>query len=413
MHPNWSRNIAAHRHETILRYALVVSCATALPLWMAHRTPDKAAVLVFPTSRAIIVRTPSTTITAEYDTVRVREILVLRPFSANRALSIDQPQKKMAFARELYSLIPKDVFLSKISMRSNRDSLGFQFPLEMQIDIKRFWESAELQRIWTSVHNPKAATADVRVIGWVAASFHSTAETRHNSGKFFSLSVSLKPGLNDFQLMLLDSSERVIMIDSLSIYYSIPTSTDSPPDGFTQEVFHSSPLEEQCASCHTEISSTCTSCHQGLIKLASMHPAAEDCSLCHDLSSSKESKLVEGQDFGQELCFTCHDDKKELLETKPVVHGTASECLMCHNPHGSTFDALLRDRTTNICKTCHEEKANEQHPVAGHPMEGPRDPYRPGKKLTCTSCHNPHASDHAKLFRFPTLPICSHCHAKG
>jgi len=393
--------------------AAALALAATSSFFFSPKRADPAATLVFPPSRSTLVRTPSTTLTARYDTIRIQDILLLRPFMANRSLMIDQPQRKMGFARELYKMIPRNVFLSTVIMKSNRDSLRFRFPLEKQVDLKKFWESTELQQIWSSVHHRKSTSADIAIAGWTASSFHSTQEIRRTSRDYFSLSVALDPGLNEFQLMLLDSAQSVIMIDSLKVYYSIPTSFEDPPDGFEVSVFHSSQSEEQCVSCHEDISSDCGTCHRGLADLPSVHPVAEDCSLCHDLSSTVESKLIEGQEFNQDLCFTCHDDKRELLETKPVVHGTATECLMCHNPHGSTFDTMVRDRTTKICMMCHEEKAKQSHPVAGHPMEGPKDPHRPGKKLTCTSCHNPHASDHSKLFRFPTLPICSYCHAKG
>ncbi len=397
----------------ILQDMLVLLLLLFVPSWLTHSGPDTPASLLFPPSHTLVVQTPSTTITAEYDTGRVQEIVLLRPFEARRSLSIGQPEKKMAFARELYTMIPKDILLSDISMHSNRDSLGFRFPLQSQMDLTTFWKSEELNKIWTAVHHPKAMVAEMVVHGWTASTFHSTPEIREKSKNYFSLSVSLTPGLNSFQLMLLDSGRTPLLIDSLSIFYTIPTLSDSPPDNFEKQVFHGSSTEEQCVSCHADISTTCSSCHRGLLNLPSVHPIAEDCSMCHDLSSGGESHLIEDQEFNSEFCFTCHDTKKEDLETKPVVHGTATECLMCHNPHGSTYATMVRDRTTNICIMCHDEKAREPHPVDGHPLEGLKDPYRPGKKLTCTSCHDPHASDHAKLFRFPTLPICKHCHGKG
>ena len=36
------------------------------------------------------------------------------------------------------------------------------------------------------------------------------------------------------------------------------------------------------------------------------------------------------------------------------------------------------------------------------------DPDKPGKEITCMSCHDPHSSDYKKLF--PVANICAKCH---
>ncbi len=374
--------------------------------------PEQNTVVRFPQARTVTVRTASTTLTAQYDTLRVRKILLLKPYKTERSVRVEQKEQKMEFARDLHSMIPKNLFLSRISVKTNRENHEYTFRVENQVDLRRFWESPELQKIWTAIHNRRTMSASVTVEGWLQSSFQSTAATRSQSGNFFSLSMQLKPGLNLFQVMLLDSLQDPVLLDSLNVFYTIPTLFDSPPDDSEPAPFHSTPAEQRCASCHTDIASSCTSCHKGLVTLPSVHPVAEDCSLCHDLSSTRESKLIEGQEFNAEFCYMCHDGKRELLETKPVVHGAGDDCLMCHDAHGTTFDSMVRDRTTTLCMMCHEEKAKEPHPIANHPLEGPKDPYRAGKKFTCTSCHDPHASDHAGLFRFPELPICQYCHGR-
>ncbi|MDL2718420.1 MAG: cytochrome c3 family protein, partial [Acidobacteriota bacterium] len=68
-----------------------------------------------------------------------------------------------------------------------------------------------------------------------------------------------------------------------------------------------------------------------------------------------------------------------------------------------------------LCFTCHEEEAYATHPVARHPTSGKDDVNRPGKELSCVSCHDPHQSKHKRLFykSDSTMAMCVECHGKG
>jgi predicted CXXCH cytochrome family protein len=49
----------------------------------------------------------------------------------------------------------------------------------------------------------------------------------------------------------------------------------------------------------------------------------------------------------------------------------------------------------------------------GHPTRDRQDPVRIGKELTCSSCHNPHASNSPNLWAFDvqsTFELCVKCH---
>jgi predicted CXXCH cytochrome family protein len=50
--------------------------------------------------------------------------------------------------------------------------------------------------------------------------------------------------------------------------------------------------------------------------------------------------------------------------------------------------------------------------LAGHIIKGPVDPRRPDREFTCASCHNPHGSDHQKLFYLGDtgMESCAGCH---
>ena len=53
--------------------------------------------------------------------------------------------------------------------------------------------------------------------------------------------------------------------------------------------------------------------------------------------------------------------------------------------------------------------------LGNHPVTGKPDPSRPGRELSCTSCHNPHSSNLVSLFASESLSLrslCLMCHKK-
>jgi predicted CXXCH cytochrome family protein len=231
------------------------------------------------------------------------------------------------------------------------------------------------------------------------------------------------------------------------------------------------PVRELCSTCHDPSApeflaqhrgfhaegAKCTSCHdphgskdKGLMLAFSHKPYAEkDCMVCH---AGQEGFKAEGT----ALCVTCHGGHAKDAE-KPVVHAaitTGRGCINCHSPHsGRTKELLVRDDVTKTCQTCHDRKlftAKYQHPDIGgcatchdphgsgnpgilvepqqtlcnqchdaseshyHPYSGPQKDPRTGQDLTCTSCHNPHGTDHEQLLTHDkTRLLCVQCHQGG
>ena len=163
----------------------------------------------------------------------------------------------------------------------------------------------------------------------------------------------------------------------------------------------------------------CFSCHpdkKDLLKKSVMHPAFKEmgCTSCHNPHGSSVAKLLTEKIPG--LCLNCHDNKKidEKAVTKhmPFVDG---DCLACHNPHASEQAGLLVKPLKEVCLSCHEKKDFRRHPVPFHPLEGVPDNLREGKDLSCVSCHNPHQSGFKKLFYTTSnrTQVCIDCHSKG
>lgn len=121
----------------------------------------------------------------------------------------------------------------------------------------------------------------------------------------------------------------------------------------------------------------------------------------------------------KDACFKCH----EGIANKKFKHGPvdAGYCNLCHDPHASPNPAWLRKPAWELCTTCHADQGSGVHVVAGvvygnsHPTKSKRDPARPGKRLTCSSCHDPHSSENEQLFAYDVnsrAELCTICHAK-
>ncbi len=140
------------------------------------------------------------------------------------------------------------------------------------------------------------------------------------------------------------------------------------------------------------------------------------CEACHEPHQSDNPKLFVG-DGTQVVCFNCHDSSAfEGTSVHPPV--AAGLCTECHLPHAGQNAFLLLRRGNLLCRKCHADIEKQPHAImgfsqAGHPLRGRKDPIRAGKVFGCLSCHNPHASDSPRLFRYKAdsmFDLCTYCH---
>jgi len=115
----------------------------------------------------------------------------------------------------------------------------------------------------------------------------------------------------------------------------------------------------------------------------------------------------------KESCLQCHGP---MLE-KHFKHGPADAgyCTLCHDPHASNHAAWLRKSAWDLCTTCHAEKGSGVHVVSGHPTRLKPDRMRPGKRLSCASCHEPHTANNKNMFTYDVKTreeLCRLCHTK-
>ncbi len=201
---------------------------------------------------------------------------------------------------------------------------------------------------------------------------------------------------------------------------------------------HSPAVNKQCLTCHKEsgpgsplkisipggkVENLCFRCHvneKAWLQKSHIHGpvGTGDCTICHNPHGdiNRFQLWANGKD---ELCVACHTDKKNLVSgKKPVyyVHGILNGigCIACHDPHATDNPFQLYKPINDLCTGCHTslKGVTRGHPVGGHPVSGTKDPRRPERTFTCTSCHNPHGSDFKFLLIGDILggQICSQCH---
>jgi predicted CXXCH cytochrome family protein len=102
------------------------------------------------------------------------------------------------------------------------------------------------------------------------------------------------------------------------------------------------------------------------------------------------------------LCYGCHQNIQAqfALPTHHRVPEGAMKCTDCHNTHGTSNRATLRQSGWDTCASCHVEKRGPfvfEHSAVK--VEG------------CTACHTPHGSVNKQLLvRRESRFLCLQCH---
>jgi len=201
---------------------------------------------------------------------------------------------------------------------------------------------------------------------------------------------------------------------------------------------HSPAVNQQCLTCHQQsgspwkigfregrIDETCFACHTSKKEWQSSkhrHGALiGGCTLCHNPHSTANRYQLWAED-SLILCITCHDDKKNLLDKEnpvPYVHGIifGKGCVSCHDPHATDNSYMLQKPINELCNGCHQvlpAGSKVGHPMPRHPIEAPSELRRPGRKLTCVGCHDPHGSNYQYMLIESKLggSLCRVCHKR-
>jgi DmsE family decaheme c-type cytochrome len=176
-------------------------------------------------------------------------------------------------------------------------------------------------------------------------------------------------------------------------------------------------------------SQTCQGCHDQIFKnfQASPHwittektkvtPGAHGCESCHGPGSAHvegggdKTKIFTFKGVSSEQitqrCLTCHQNSQEHGNWARGMHATNGvSCIDCHSPHhAKTEQALLVDKTPQLCYRCHNPvKAEFSRPYRHRVNEG---------LVQCTDCHNVHGAyrlAHSLRSTPEQNQICFRCH---
>jgi predicted CXXCH cytochrome family protein len=189
--------------------------------------------------------------------------------------------------------------------------------------------------------------------------------------------------------------------------------------GMIRPTAHPPFAEGSCDTCHSDpkakpgaaaaaVPDLCVVCHEAR---AGGHPVAVErsCVACHTPHASSGPALIKGRE--RLVCLTCHTDiaaKRAGAVSYHPVFGSNQDCTTCHELHTGKTEALLKKQDAlETCKTCHAQHAQFAHPMG----EGVKDPSRPGKNVTCLSCHDPHGTTFRQfLLADPRQDLCVRCH---
>jgi predicted CXXCH cytochrome family protein len=90
-----------------------------------------------------------------------------------------------------------------------------------------------------------------------------------------------------------------------------------------------------------------------------------------------------------------------MFSKKDVHAAIGMGCTSCHNPHSTDTAKLLVTDQPDVCYNCHDKAMFSKKIV--HAAIG----------MGCTGCHNPHSTDTAKLLVTDQPGVCYNCHDKG
>ncbi|MCB1688439.1 MAG: DmsE family decaheme c-type cytochrome [Halioglobus sp.] len=149
---------------------------------------------------------------------------------------------------------------------------------------------------------------------------------------------------------------------------------------------------------------SCQGCHDNKEQVHWVGSAHQQenlaCADCHQSHTPQDP--VMSDDGAQALCLNCHTQVRaelQLPSRHPIIEGK-TDCVDCHNPHGSLGDAALNEVTLNDnCFSCHQDKRGPflwEHPPAAE---------------DCSLCHRPHGSVNEPLLTARGPALCQQCHA--
>ncbi len=168
---------------------------------------------------------------------------------------------------------------------------------------------------------------------------------------------------------------------------------------------------ESCAKCHANITRGFHDATHANLVLSGDDGKAKNgsCESCHGPASlhvkaGTRSTIINPK-ISPDTCLQCHINTRaefSLPHTHPVLAGKIS-CNNCHEPHQGEANVAggaraLANATNATCAKC--------HPVQTGPFVFEHEVMREG----CVMCHSPHGSVNDKMLKSRGTSLCYQCH---
>ncbi|HXJ11745.1 MAG TPA: DmsE family decaheme c-type cytochrome [Candidatus Limnocylindrales bacterium] len=159
-----------------------------------------------------------------------------------------------------------------------------------------------------------------------------------------------------------------------------------------------------------QISARCLDCHANSHEQNNFGRSAHlqsgvSCIDCHSPHHARESEFLL-KESAPKLCYACHLDVRAEF-ARPFHHRVNEglvQCADCHNAHGGFLAHQLRraDGYDEVCYKCHAEK------------QGPFVYQHEAKIEGCTVCHSPHGSTNQRMLKLNQVNLlCISCHSQA
>ena len=87
------------------------------------------------------------------------------------------------------------------------------------------------------------------------------------------------------------------------------------------------------------------------------------------------------------------------------------DCTICHLPANAPTTGQLKKKLSDLCLDCHRDRVPPtDHKVDIVPRREVKGLPLFDGKITCTTCHDPHANTHGSMLRMNATDLCQACH---
>jgi predicted CXXCH cytochrome family protein len=386
----------------------------------AVKAQDKAIQLIVPSQGDSISYDQGKLLVLSVMKEKIPNLLVSAEWKFTKFMDVAPKVQKDNFPKDFYKLFDPKTTLRQFVYAyrffggwARPDTMSFRY--QDTISIRSLWSKPILAKFAENAQSPDVLGVMVSVSGWKDSLYTPVYDDPNNDARaLYKIHVQLVPGVN-----LIEFGSAADKFGGME--YQTSFNPDYKTIADREYRFHNSEAEQSCTTCHEGLPSAdkgksmkadCAVCHKTFAGASFLHAPVEmkECKSCHAWSAKK--KVVATIKAVPELCYDCHVEKKELVESAAVPHPVASECLTCHSPHGTNVKHQLKTDIFTLCGGCHDKYA-VNHPVGRHPVRFAKVS-QTGEEISCTSCHNPHGSANASLLRASggRMSICLQCHDK-